>query len=133
MCSTDNSYGIKQIRNIVDLDSLLDSILAKAVPFKLKKSYFRLLFTGYIQEVDEVLMFDINFPKFLTLLRHIVLNDIESYYMYYGGLAVTIPEEDERDEHIEGEKIEMVERIKVDLDRLSEQTFEQKNTSKNYK
>ena len=41
-------YGIKQIRKIVDLDCLLDSILAVAVPYVLKKTYLRLLFNGYI-------------------------------------------------------------------------------------
>lgn len=66
----------------------MDSILAQAVPFTFKKSYLRLLFNGYIQEIDDVHMMDINFPKFLTLLRYIVLQDIETYYMYYAGLAV---------------------------------------------
>ena len=72
------------------LESLLDTILAQAVPFIFKKSYLRLLFNGYIQEVDDVKMFDFNFPKFLSLLRNVVLYDIENYFQYQAGLAVPI-------------------------------------------
>ena len=32
-------------------------------------------------------MFDINFPRFLTMLRQVVLKDIEQYYVYYAGLC----------------------------------------------
>ena len=45
-------------------------------------------------------MLDINFSKFLKFLRHVVLKDIETYYMYYAGLSEPFPEEDERDEQI---------------------------------
>lgn len=48
MCAVENAYGIKQIRKVVDLDCLLDSILAQAIPFTFKKSYLRLLFNGYL-------------------------------------------------------------------------------------
>ena len=39
---------------MVDLDSLFDAILAHSVPFKMKTSYLRLLFNGFIQSVDYV-------------------------------------------------------------------------------
>ena len=98
MCSAENTYGIKQIRRIVDFDCLLDTILAQAVPFKFKKSYLRLLYTGYMQEIDDVHRFDMNFPKFLLLMRHVALYDLIHYYMYYSGLAVKNMEEEEKDE-----------------------------------
>lgn len=88
MCAIDITYGIRQIRRIVDLDCLLDSLLAQAVPFVFKKCYLRMLYNGYMQEIEDVNMFDINFPKFLSLMRNVVLHDIEHYYMYYAGLAV---------------------------------------------
>jgi hypothetical protein len=50
-------------------------------------------------------MFDVNFPKFLNLMRHVVLHDIENYYLYYAGLGIKTPEEDERDENIDAAKI----------------------------
>ena len=88
MCSVENTYGIKQIRRIVDFDSLMSTILAVAVPLKLKRNYLRLLYTGFMQEIDDVPMFDMNFPRFLALMRHIVLRDLQGYFRYYAGLAV---------------------------------------------
>ena len=47
-CSYKNVYGVMQIRRIVDLDCLFDSILAQSVPFVMKTYYLRLLFNGFI-------------------------------------------------------------------------------------
>ena len=111
-------YGVKQVRKIVELDQLLDSLLAQAVPFVYKKSYLRLLFNGYIQELGEVHMLDVNFPKFLSFMRHIVLYDIEHYYMYFAGLTIPKVEDDERDEVVEQSKI-----VSCETDSESSMTF----------
>lgn len=124
MCSVDQTYGVKQIRKIVELDQLLDSLLAQAVPFVYKKSYLRLLFNGYIQELGEVHMLDVNFPKFLSFMRHIVLYDIEHYYMYFAGLTIPKVEDDERDEVVEQSKTELRDRVVDDLQRVSAAQFE---------
>lgn len=133
MCAVDQTYGVKQIRKIVDLDQLLDSLLAQAVPFVLKKSYLRLLFNGFIQEIGDVHMLDINFPKFLKLIQFVVLYDIEHYYMYFAGLAIPKVEDNERDEAVEAGKSELRERVVADLQRVSNNHFEQQNAHKNYK
>ena len=53
--------------------------------------------------------------------------------MYYAGLGVINPEEDERDENIDGAKIQMREKVIKDLERVSGEIFEQINAEKNYK
>jgi phosphoglycerate-specific signal transduction histidine kinase len=45
----DNVYGLKQIRRLVELDRLMDALLASSVPFLLKARYFRLFYAGYLQ------------------------------------------------------------------------------------
>ena len=47
-CSYQNAYGVMQIRKMVSMDSLYDAILAHAVPFRMKTSYLRLLYNGFI-------------------------------------------------------------------------------------
>ena len=88
-CSYQNVYGVMQIRRIVDIDCLFDSILAQSVPFKMKTVYLRLLFNGFIQSIDSVqelyLFMD---EKFLFVMKEIVLYDIENYYLYYKGLII---------------------------------------------
>ena len=78
-------------------------------------------------------MFDINYPRFLSMLRHVVLRDIESYYIYYAGLCDDFPEQDERDEAIDVEKLDLRAKVAVDLQRISDDLFEQANEHKNYK
>jgi hypothetical protein len=39
-----NAVGIQQVKRIVDIDCLLDALLAQSVPFIIKRSYFRLLY-----------------------------------------------------------------------------------------
>ena len=126
-------YGIKQIRKIVDLDCLLDSILAVAVPYVLKKTYLRLLFNGYIQQVEDVQMIDLSYPKFLQVMRYVVLYDVENYYMHFEGLAVPSKPEEERDDPVEEGKEIFKSKVVEDLKRVSEQMFELANENKNYK
>lgn len=85
------------------------------MPYILKKSYLRLLFNGFIQEVDDVHMFDLHFPKFLSLMRNVVLHDIEHYFQYFAGLAVPNPELDERDAIEEHENAILRDKVKADL------------------
>lgn len=60
-------------------------------------------------------MFDVNFPKFLSLLEHVVLYDIEHYYQYYAGLAIPKVEKEEEDEVVVAGKGDMRERVVEDL------------------
>jgi len=87
-CARQNLFGIKQVRRIVNLDCLLDAILAQSVPFVIKRSYFRLLYVGYIQELGEIEMIDINFSRFIQVLKFVVLQDLSDYHQYYTGLVV---------------------------------------------
>ena len=78
-----------QIRKMVSLDCLFDAILAHAVPFRMKTSYLRLLFNGYIQSVESISSIFIHKDdSFLDMVKEVVLYDIEHYYEYYKGLIM---------------------------------------------
>ena len=47
-CAQHNMFGIMQARKLINAETLFDSILSEAVPFKFKKYYFRLLYEVYI-------------------------------------------------------------------------------------
>lgn len=48
-CGLNNLYGLKQIRRLVELERLMDALLAQSVPFLLKATYFRLFYAGFLQ------------------------------------------------------------------------------------
>ena len=77
------------MKRIVDLECLFDSLLAMSVPFVIKRSYFRLLLQGYIiPEGRECITMSFDEPRFLKVMKYVVLQDIENYYMYFVGLVI---------------------------------------------
>jgi hypothetical protein len=64
-CGHKNIYGLKQIRRLVELDRLMDALLAQSVPFLLKATYFRLFYAGFLQQIGNEQSLAINYGKFL--------------------------------------------------------------------
>ena len=84
-----------QVRRVVHLDCLYESILAQSVPFRMKTTYLRLLFNGFIQSVEYVQSLRLyEDDQFLVIMRHVILYDIEHYYLYYKGLIHRIIEDE---------------------------------------
>ena len=87
-CGIKNTYGQMQIRRLVELERLVDAILAQSVPFLLKAQYFRLFYSGFLQQIGNEFSLKINWAKFLQIVRFVVLYDLEQYYEYFNGLVV---------------------------------------------
>ena len=117
-CSYKNLYGVMQVRRVVDLDCLFDSILAQSVPFRMKVLYLRLLFNGYIQKIEPVqdlrLFTD---EKFLVVMREVVLYDVEHYYRYYKGLIHRIIDDENDPEQLDPAIKRMRQKVGDDLQR----------------
>ena len=96
VCAHQSAFGVRVIRRLVDLNQVLDSILAQAIPFSFKMHYLRLLFNGYLQKVPSIETIDINFPKLLLVMKYVVLYDLENYTSYFKGLLkfISLNEED---------------------------------------
>ncbi len=86
-----NVYGLKQIRRLVELDRLMDALLASSVPFLMKANYFRLFYAGYLQQIGGENSIAINYGKFLQIIRFVILYDLENFHEYFSGLVVAYP------------------------------------------
>lgn len=53
-CGKKNLFGMKQIRTTIELECILDALLAQSIPYVIKRTYFRLLFVGFIQEQEDI-------------------------------------------------------------------------------
>lgn len=95
------------------MESLFDSLLSEAVPFLFKKSYFRLLYEVYIDDVKDITSIDINSLRFIEVMKYVVLEDLKQYSHYYLGLMTKTSPEARRDNQIEKER----EKVHHDLDR----------------
>jgi hypothetical protein len=72
-----NLFGVKVIRKLVQLEALMDALLTHSVPYMIKKSYFSLFYIGFIQPVGDLEIIDLSFPRFVQVLRYVVLYDLE--------------------------------------------------------
>ena len=90
-CAEDNIYGVRQIRRLVELESLMDALLAQSVPYQIKKYYFRLFFVGFVQQIGDLDIIDISFPRFLQMLRYVCLYDLEEFHKFFEGLIINHP------------------------------------------
>ena len=47
-CAVGNLFGVQQIRKLVQLEALMDSLLTHSIPYLIKRSYFKIFYHGYI-------------------------------------------------------------------------------------
>lgn len=114
-CSFQNHFGISQARKLIRIDTLFDSILSEAVPYLFKKRYLNLLYHVYISDMGEFVSLEVNTPRFLNVLKYVVLEDLTIYSSYYLGLLSKVLPEAKRDNEVEKQRIQ----AQTDLDKLS--------------
>ena len=69
---------------------MFDALLSEAIPFKMKRYYFRLFHEIYLNNdlgahAIDVIGFDD--PQLMKLLDFIVLDDLRGYFLRFAGLA----------------------------------------------
>jgi hypothetical protein len=89
-CAKNSPFGIAQAQKMIECDELLDSLLSDAIPFVVKRHYFKLFFEVYLRKVptlDESNRVSVNDVKFCQVMKWVVLFDIENSFHYYNGLV----------------------------------------------
>jgi hypothetical protein len=69
----------------------MDALLAQSVPYLIKSNYLRLFFVGFVQQIGDLDIIDITFPRFLQMLRYICLYDLEEFHKFFNGLVIRFP------------------------------------------
>jgi len=88
-CAKNSPFGIAQAQKMIECDELLDSLLSDAIPFVVKRHYFKLFFEVYLRKVpslDESNRVSVNDVKFCQVMKWVVLFDIDNSFHYYNGL-----------------------------------------------
>jgi hypothetical protein len=64
----------------------------------------RLLFNVYIEDVKDISSIDINSDKIQKVFQFVIIDDLESYMLYYPGLMKKIFAEAKRENTMEKER-----------------------------